>query len=589
MPARLDQLLEAAGKSDLVNVGVLFGLGNHGGGPSRRQIEDIRKWGEKHSEVKLQFSGFHRLFAAIRGEVKNGRELPVHKGELNFVLRGCYSSVAKYKFLYRQAENMVSRAEAASTLISATKGKQDGERQGKIRAVWDAVLFNSFHDILPGSSIERAFDEQIQWLGGAVHSVRSAEFDALNELANLVDTRVAKPQAADMPGPTAMLVWNPHPWAYEGYVELEASLDYRPIWSYQNRVAEFPVKVTGADGKAAAFQVVDHEHRSMPLTAWRRRVVTKMKLPAMGWNLVQMAWVEGFKPEKIDRPTVAKKNLISNGIYEIRAVVGEKGVKVRRRGRELFGRSGLQIITVEDPWGSWGGMAEEKDATTLQNVLETWAITRTEVLESGPLRSTLWVQLEAGNSRLGLTFMVCRDREAVDVRARMFINERSVRVKMVMAGCDQAELDVPAGSVVRGEMGQMPGGRWVRALQKSSVNFGLATDGLYDFDIAEGNLRATVCRVSRYGDDVKTTADEVPWRPAVDAGELKFNFVISPGEEELLRLAEELERPPVSIFTAAHPGRLGKSGSFGGDHAGGGAIAGAEASGGWGWDCGAIV
>jgi alpha-mannosidase len=563
MPARLDQLLDAAGKSDLVNVGVLFGLGNHGGGPSRRQIDDIRKWGEKHPEVKLQFSGLHRLLGAIRDEVKKGRELPVHKGELNFVLRGCYSSVAKYKFLYRQAENMVQRAEVASTIISTTQDKSAAERQDKIRAAWDAVLFNSFHDILPGSSIERALDEQIQRVGGAIHVARGAEFDALNSLAAQIDTRVAKPQAADMPGPVAILVWNPHPWKYDGYIELEASLDYRPIWSYQNRVAEFPVKVTGADGKAAEFQIVDHEHRSMPLTAWRRRIVTKVQLPALGWNLVQMAWVEEFKPEKIDRPTVAKKNSISNSIYEIRAVTGAKGVRIKHRGRDLFGRNGLQIITVEDPWGSWGGMAEEKDATTLKNVLATWEIKRTEILESGPLRASLWVQLEAGNSRLGLTFMLCRDREVIDVRARMFINERSVRVKMVMAGCDQAELDVPAGSVVRGEMGQMPGGRWARALQKSSVIFGLATDGLYDFDIAEGSLRATICRASRYGDDVKTTADEVPWRPAVDAGELKFNFVISPGGEELPRLTEELERPPVSIFTASHPGQLRKSGSLG--------------------------
>lgn len=567
MPGRLDQLLDAASKSDLINVGVFFGLGNHGGGPSRRQIDDIRKWGEKHPKVKLQFSGLHKLLAAIRAEVKNGRELPVHKGELNFVLRGCYSSVAKYKFLYRQVENQVLRAEVASTVIrTAAQKPADGHPWAlneRLHSAWNAVLFNSFHDILPGSSVERAYDEQIQWVGGAIHAARTAEFDALNALGAMVDTRGAKPQAKDKPGPTLALLWNPHAHSFDGYVEMEASLDYRPIWEYQNRVAEFPLKVTGADGKALAFQIIEPENRIIGGVPWRYRVVIKPPLPSWGWNLVQMSWAEGFKPAKVNRPTVAKQNFISNGIYDIRAIPGQNGIKIQHNGRDLFGKKGLQIITVDDPWGSWGGMAEEKDATTLTKVLETWRITQTQILEAGPLRSSLWVRLEAGNSRLDLTFMLCREREAIDVRARMFINERSVRVKMVFPDCDQAELDVPAGKVIRGEMGQMPGGRWVRAMKGKAVRFGLTTDALYDFDIAEDSLRATICRASRYSDDIKTKADEAPWRPAVDAGELKFHFVISPGKDELPRLADELERPPINIFVPSHTGPLPKSGSLG--------------------------
>jgi alpha-mannosidase len=574
MPARLDQLLEAAQKGDLKNIGVLFGLGNHGGGPSRRQIEDIRNWGEKHPDVKLRFSGFHRYFAAIRQEVSRGLELPVHKGELNFVLRGCYSSVAKYKFLYRQAENQVQRAEVTSTIVSAATG----DRQQGIRAAWDSMLFNSFHDILPGSSIERAFDEQIQWVAGAMHAARKAEFEALNSLANEIDTRVGRagPSSArtrgenapaqpanDMPGPSALLVWNPHPHPFDGYVELEAALDYRPIWSYQNRAAEFPLKMTGADGRPMAAQVIAEEHRSIAGNVWRRRVVAKANLPALGWNLVQMAWVEGYKAAKIMRPTTAKKNFVSNGIYDIFANHGQRGVRISHGGRDLFGRAGLHVITVDDPWGSWGGMAEQKDAILLAKVLRTWRITQTQVLESGPLRSSLWVRFEAGNSRLDLTFMLCRGRAAVDVRARMFINERSVRVKLVFPGCDRAEFEVPAGRVMRGELGQVPGGRWVRAMKHRAVRFGLATDALYDFDIAGDSLRATICRASRYADDMKTKADEAPWRPAVDSGELRFKFLISPGRDELPLLADELERPPVSILVPSHNGKRKTSGSLG--------------------------
>ncbi|MBM4047295.1 MAG: glycoside hydrolase family 38, partial [Planctomycetes bacterium] len=158
---RFDAYLDEARKGDIENVGCFFGLGNHGGGPTRRQVAEIRKWAEAHPEVKVVFSGLHRLFDALREEVKRKGEdwLPTHSGEMNFCLRGCYSSVAKFKFTYRRAEALVARAEQTDAAISAAL-KQPSADLGK---AWDAVLFNSFHDILPGSSIERAYDDQIAW------------------------------------------------------------------------------------------------------------------------------------------------------------------------------------------------------------------------------------------------------------------------------------------------------------------------------------------------------------------------------------------------------------------------------------------
>ena len=180
LPKRFDQVVAEAGKCDLQNFGLFLGLGNHGGGPTRRQVLEVREWTKAHPEVRVVYSGLHRLFDAIRAEQK---ELPVHRGELNFTLRGCYSSVAKLKFAYRKAEALVNRAERA---VALTGVKQN------LREAVDAVLFNSFHDILPGSSIERGFDDQLAQLGGALHQAQRAELAALNALAQRVDTSVPR-------------------------------------------------------------------------------------------------------------------------------------------------------------------------------------------------------------------------------------------------------------------------------------------------------------------------------------------------------------------------------------------------------------
>src|SRR5688572_21557150 len=285
MVKRLDEYLAAAPRSTLKNVGCFFGLGNHGGGPTRRQLREMREWAGKHPEVKLVFSGLHRLFDALYKEVraspKGERLLPVHRGEMNFTLRGCYSSVAKYKFVYRHAEALLTRAERTDAAISAATETAPVD----LGEAWDGLLFNSFHDILPGSSVERATDEQIAWVGGVTQRAREAELDALNRLAMRVDTRVPAGEE-DGPGAVALLVWNPHPQPFRGHVELEASLDYRPIWAYQGRDAEVPVEVRGPDRKPLPIQVVATEHSAMQGYPWRKRVVVPLSLPAMGWGVV---------------------------------------------------------------------------------------------------------------------------------------------------------------------------------------------------------------------------------------------------------------------------------------------------------------
>ncbi|MCC6424943.1 MAG: alpha-mannosidase [Phycisphaerales bacterium] len=556
---RLDQLLADAQQGNLHNVGAFYGLGNHGGGPSRLQLRDIDAWAKAHPQVKVVHSGLHRLFASIRQEIakENASFLPVHHGELNFVLRGCYASVAKFKFAYRRGENLLRRAErtAAAVNLSSLAPHFDLEN------AWDGVLFNSFHDILPGSSIERAYDEQIAWMGQVQHQSQSVELKALTALGAQLDTRVPKP-VGDMPSTVPVVVWNPHPRPYEGYVELENGIDYRPAWQYLNRPNELPMQVRGTTGKALPLQVIAQESYSTTEVPWRKRVVVPVSIPAMGWNVLDMGWVEGATIPQISNPTKGTEGEISNGLYGVQAKAGDAGVRILRGGNSLFGKELLRAITVEDPWGSWGGMREEKESVDLSQVRHEWKVTRTQILESGPLRSALWVRMEGGNSWLELTFMVYAGRDAVDVSARVLWNDRSARLKLVMPAGDQARFKMAGTVVERGPLGEVPGGRWIETAGVDGESFGFASDGLYGFDCKDGALRATVVRASRYANDVPAGPDQTPWRPAVDCGELRFKFLFTGGGQRLVDLARELEEPLVVQNAPAHPGKWRKSGSI---------------------------
>jgi len=568
MPRRLDALLAAAQAGDLQNIAAFYGLGDHGGGPTRRVLCDIATWAAAHPEVTVVHSGLHRFFAALRAEVAAQGDdsfLPVHRGEMNYCLRGCYVSMAKLKFAFRRTEVAVARAEVADSAIAAGLGQPCSD----LGSAWDSLLLNSFHDILPGSSIERAYDDQLAWLGHARHLALAAEQRALNRLARRVDTTRSRQAEGDMPASAVQLVWNPHPWEYRGPLELEASLDYRPIWSYRGRGAELPVALRGPDGQLHLGQVVETEHSAMPDFPWRKRVVVPVTLPPCGWTVMELAWEEGAQlPSRADAPTAAGRlgeRAIGNDLFRVEAIPGEAGVNIARSGCRIFTGAGLGVVTVDDPWGSWGGMGEEPESLDLSTVRQTWRVAASEVLEAGPERATLAVRLTGGRSRLDLHFRLYHSRPVVEVSARLFLDERSARVKLVMpAGGDQATFEVLGGTAERGPAGEVPGGRWVR-MRTAQGALGFASDSLYGFDLKDGALRASIARASRYANDTVTPPEADPWRPVVDCGELRFRFLLTTGPEAesgLPRLARELEMPPVALCVAPKAGDLPRHGSL---------------------------
>lgn len=154
----LDETLTHAHPQPFEKVGVLMGLGNHGGGPTRRHLSETFAWAQEHSEVEVRFSTLHGFFETLRGGIASmsAREVPSVHGEFGYCLRGCYSSVQKFKSIFRQAEANVSSAEITQAFI----GLLQPSHSISLFDAWNALMFNSFHDILPGLSIERAMDEQ---------------------------------------------------------------------------------------------------------------------------------------------------------------------------------------------------------------------------------------------------------------------------------------------------------------------------------------------------------------------------------------------------------------------------------------------
>ena len=161
----------------------VYGVGDHGGGPTRRDIERLTDMGTWPIAPAIEFSTYTHFFDRL-AQVRD--RFPTVEGELNYVFTGCYSTQARIKTANRTAEDGLYAAEAATALSSAFTG---GCRYGKeYRRAWEIVSFNQFHDILPGSGVRETREHALGEIQKAMGYVYAGRAKALYELAAAIDT-----------------------------------------------------------------------------------------------------------------------------------------------------------------------------------------------------------------------------------------------------------------------------------------------------------------------------------------------------------------------------------------------------------------
>ena len=94
--------------SDDADYAVFYGVGNHGGGPTRANLDQIAQLNADGTGPQLELSSLRRFFDGMRA---TGREFPTVRGELQHHARGCYTSHSGIKRWNRRAENALLRAE----------------------------------------------------------------------------------------------------------------------------------------------------------------------------------------------------------------------------------------------------------------------------------------------------------------------------------------------------------------------------------------------------------------------------------------------------------------------------------------------
>ena len=529
----------------------LYGVGDHGGGPTRVMLDHAEQLMAPEAVYpKLEFSFARDFFGDMEKKLPN-MQVPTWDGELYFAYhRGVFTTQAETKRRIRRSEETVLNAEKFASLASlyGRSYPQDG-----MERTWKNLLFEHFHDIMPGSGIAVNYLDAKRSMEDLDRAANEVTKKSLREIAAHVNT-----QGDGVP----VLLFNSLSWPRTEVSEVEVQL---PAPAQQ-------IAVVDSAGKPAEVQLL-----SIDQETHRAQLLLLSTTPAFGYNTYFVRGVTAspashsllkatsdsleneFIRVKIDPQTGCMTSLFDkrSGTESLAPAETDTG------GPKSSTCGNLLQTFVDKPkqWDAWNIDADfEKQHWDLDKADEV------KLVENRPLRAVIQVKNHFQSSTFVRDITLYAGVPRVDVKMQADWHEKHILLKVafpVNAHSDKAAYEIPFGSVERpttrntpAELAQfeVPAQRWAD-ISDSKHGFSLLNDCKYGYD-AKGNvLRLSLLRSPEYPD------------PHADEGHHEFTYSLYPHgggwkEAMTIRRGYELNYKLLSMPFEKHQGSLAAAHSF---------------------------
>ena len=524
-----------------------YGVGNHGGGPTIKNIASIHDFQKNDKNGReIVFSDPDTYFEDV---LRKHLRLPEWHSELQHHSSGCYSATSLIKHLNRATENALIRCE----IFSALSSRLTGHRPGSLAQGWHNLMFNQFHDVLCGCSIREAYEDARIQLGEAASIAAREENIALQKISWAVDTVRGIPERLrskeshfrlwELDGlGTPVVAFNPHPFEAEARIQIFGVVKH----------------ATDENDNTLPVQTV-RASRTNGEDKWDSLFTAKV--PSMGYRLF---WV--YLDEKCSAEHNASDLAVTETCIENRHIAArfdpETGalISLKRKdsGREALSGPAMPCLVDIEHADTWA-----HNVFTFDKLCEQFGKARFDVLERGPVRAKLRVTVSARDSVLVQDYILYADADQIEVEARLDMHENFRMVKLcypVAAESPAARAEISYGVIEREPDGcEETGHRWME-LGDSNGGLALLNDGKYSFSAAGSELRLTVANTSAYADHYGQGHRDGLCVHA-DIGMQEFRYALVPHDgcwtkANLARRGEVFNRPLTSIVETYHEGPL---------------------------------
>ena len=561
----------------LSDVMVFYGVGNHGGGPTKDNIESIYRFDRMGSFGSMKMSSPPQFFDELSARLGSAAmdALPIWRGDLQHHAPGCYSSHSGIKVWQRKAQAALLSAERWAAAVAMTDNL-DYPRE-ELELAWKQVLFNQFHDVLPGSAIESAYDDARDQLGEAISISKRIITRAHNIISRQIDIPLN-------PAQQPVVVFNPHPWPVRTAIDLQ----------YQTGAQPTGMHMVDAQGA----QVPSQEIRAMSVLGDQGRgaLTFQVDLPPFGYRLYYLRggsapagtdWSNGPAGELAATDLTLENSTLR---LELDPATGWlRSLVDKRSGVDVVaGAIGEHTQISEDPTDTWGHRVVSYNWLGAPMVTDSVGCR-----ENGPMRASIRIERSWGRSIMTEEFYLEHDGDHIEVRVTIDWREHAHMLKLrfpVALRDAVGTFEIPYGTLERPINGsEEPGQSWVDLTGTTSdgVIAGLAVvnNAKHGYDVspessADGHpvgasIGITAVRSPVYAWHDPRLLDEGETYSYQDQGIQKFTYLLVPhGPEwrdaDLTRRAALLGSAPRAMLESFHDGALPSAASFASD--GGGAV-----------------
>lgn len=521
-----------------------YGVGNHGGAPTIRNIESLHELNQRADLPELVLSTPDRYFADVRAD---GQALPEVTGELFHHSSGCYSAEMRIKSANRKTEAKLLEAEKLSVLSAALFGLPYPREE--LTKAWKAVMFNQFHDIMAGTSIKSACEDALQEFSYAACIADHAANAALQKLTWKID--IPKEE-----GMRPLVVFNPNAFPAKQAVEVEmvTPKEHTVLLDWDNR--QIPYQLVQSEASCNG----------------RSRMVFVADLPALGYGVYRLAVrenMENEQPEKDESLTAENDRLLlrvgqENGLLE--------SLVNKADGTEFFKAPGAAPIVIRDESDTWShgvvNFLDEKGAFRLEKVF---------CLEDGSVRKVIRSIYTYGKSRLYQDFMVYRELGYVTVRVRVDWQEHLSMLKLrfpLQLNYLRASYEIPYGVAQREPNGQeFPVQNFMDfeganpGMETGIAGLSIITDTRSSCSTQNKDACVTVLRSPVFAQHEPYQRREDLEYDYIDNGVSEFTYYLYPHcgcweHGKTVQLARSILQKPITLFETYHEGPLPQHRSF---------------------------
>jgi alpha-mannosidase len=506
---------------------IFYGVGNHGGGPTKAQIEQILQV-QKNSR-NIVFSSPSKFFQTVP---KNLIEL---SGDMHPHAIGCYSAHSELKQLNRRAENALLFAEkmcVIAELHTGFKANWDALRQG-----WKNVCFNQFHDIIGGVAIKEACDDAISMYRESISIADREKRLAVQSLATKIDTRGDG---------EAIIMFNPKSFESEEQFAIEL---WHPHASELGEVLE-DLRVIDERGKEC---IVQKSRPSGKIGSDRTRFVAKAKIPAFGWKTL---FVHRHK----------RSNAGELKTFEKKGAIGGLIIPFTKSAR--WADSGFHNYhpaeVYHDASDTWG-----HHKTGFTELAGSFSLISADEVERGPLYKTQRIISKYERSTLIEEYKIGWHGDVMDVKVTLDWREQHAVAKLRFDHlCDDPVVtyEVPYAAIERPiSEDEQVGQSWVHVRgTRNGKPFGMAliNDSKYSCSVTDKSIYLTIARSPLYAHHVPPHEIEPGERlEFLDQGIQSFDLrlLFNCPDWTKARLNEhsaQLHQPVIAHYESAHEGEL---------------------------------